>query len=85
MDQSAQIYSPSSGCVNYSCIQGWNGSLGGNGNIGSDTCFAAAENGDYHLKSEAGRWKPSIYIGIDPTGDGFIDISDYAEFAHLKE
>jgi hypothetical protein len=38
--------------------------------------------GDYHLKSQAGRWKPSIYIGLDPTGDGFIDLSDFAAFAN---
>jgi hypothetical protein len=81
MDESAQIHwgTPT---INYSCIQGWTGGFGGTGNIGSDPYFAAAENGDYHLKSEAGRWKPSIYIGLDPTGDGFIDMSDFAAFAN---
>lgn len=79
-DESAQI-SGNTPVVNYSCIQGWTGGFGGTGNIGSDPRFAAAENGDYHLKSEAGRWKPSIYIGLDPTGDGFIDMSDFAAFA----
>ena len=39
-------------------------------------------NGDYHLKSQTGRWKPSIYIGLDPTGDGFIDLSDFVAFAN---
>jgi len=39
--------------------------------------------GDYHLKSQAGRWKPSIYIGLDPTGDGFVDLSDFAAFANF--
>jgi predicted outer membrane repeat protein len=39
-------------------------------------------NGDYHLKSQTGRWKPSIYLGLDPTNDGFIDLSDFAAFAN---
>jgi hypothetical protein len=38
--------------------------------------------GDYHLKSQTGRWKPSIYLGLDPTNDGFIDLSDFAAFAN---
>jgi hypothetical protein len=38
--------------------------------------------GDYHLKSEAGRWEWSKYIGLDPTGDGFIDLSDFAAFTN---
>jgi hypothetical protein len=39
-------------------------------------------NGDYHLKSQTGRWKPSIYLGLDPTNDAFIDLSDFAAFAN---
>ncbi|UCG46986.1 MAG: right-handed parallel beta-helix repeat-containing protein [Phycisphaerales bacterium] len=38
-------------------------------------------NGDYHLKSYTGRWKPSPYIGLDPPYDGFINLSDFAAFA----
>ncbi len=30
----------------------------GPGNIDADPCFADPNNGDYHLKSEAGRWNP---------------------------
>jgi hypothetical protein len=37
--------------------------------------------GDYHLKSEAGRWQPSIYADLDPTADRFINLSDFAAFA----
>ena len=44
--------------INYSCIQGWTGGLGGIGNIGANPLFADAENCDYHLKSQAGRWDP---------------------------
>jgi len=40
--------------VNYSDIQG--GWVGGQGNINVDPCFADANNGDYHLKSEGWRW-----------------------------
>ncbi|MHC4477244.1 MAG: choice-of-anchor Q domain-containing protein [Planctomycetota bacterium] len=48
--------------VDYSCIQGWTGSLGGVGNMGEDPCFAAAgswdsngvwHEGDYHLPPES--------------------------------
>ena len=54
-DQSAQIHSGAP-IVNYSCIQGWTGDLGGIGNTGANPLFADPEIGDYHLKSEAGRW-----------------------------
>jgi len=35
------------------------GGWGGAGNISADPCFADANNGDYHLKSQAGRWDPN--------------------------
>lgn len=42
--------------VNYSNVEGgW----AGVDNIDSDPCFANANAGDYHLKSEAGRWDPN--------------------------
>jgi hypothetical protein len=31
----------------------------GVGNINADPCFSDADNGDYHLKSQAGRWDPN--------------------------
>ena len=31
----------------------------GPGNIDTDPCFAKPKNGDYHLKSQAGRWEPN--------------------------
>ncbi len=37
--------------------------------------------GDYHLKSEAGRWEPSIYTKIDQGGDGIINLREYAVLA----
>jgi hypothetical protein len=50
----------------YSCIQDWNGT--GAGNTSADPCFVSPGywdsngvwiDGDYHLKSQAGRWEPS--------------------------
>jgi hypothetical protein len=41
--------------VTFSDVQGgWPGE----GNIDADPCFADPDNGDYHLKSQAGRWAP---------------------------
>jgi hypothetical protein len=49
-------YENCSSDVTYSNIQGgWSGL----GNIDTDPCFADANNGDYHLKSQAGRWNPN--------------------------
>ena len=50
--------------INYSCVQGWTGDLGGIGNIDADPCFADPCNGDYHLKSEAGRWDANRQIPV---------------------
>ncbi len=36
--------------------RGWSG---GQGNIDVDPCFADVNNGDYHLRSAAGRWEPN--------------------------
>jgi len=42
--------------ITYSNVQG---SWPGEGNIDVDPCFADPNNGDYHLKSQAGRWDPN--------------------------
>jgi hypothetical protein len=43
--------------ISYSDLQGgWRGE--GNGNTDADPQFADSDNGDYHLKSRAGRWRP---------------------------
>jgi parallel beta-helix repeat protein len=45
-----------SAIVSYSDVEGgWPGL----GNIDIDPCFVDANNGDYHLKSQAGRWDPN--------------------------
>jgi predicted outer membrane repeat protein len=56
MDESAQVDNGSwlsAPLVNYCCIQGLTGGLGGTGNIGADPCFVAASGGDYHLTSDS--------------------------------
>ncbi|MHC4753408.1 MAG: Ig-like domain-containing protein, partial [Planctomycetota bacterium] len=59
MDESAQIYVTGSSetlVVNYCCIQGWTGSLGGIGNFDADPLFADPNAGDFRLKSQGWRW-----------------------------
>jgi hypothetical protein len=64
LDESAQVdYEPGEApVVNYSCIQGWTGALGGNGNINEDPRFAQLGfwdvngvwiDGDYHLLADS--------------------------------
>ncbi len=51
-DSPAEIYGDTP-TVTYSDVGGgWPGL----GNIDADPCFVDANNGDYHLKSQAGRW-----------------------------
>jgi hypothetical protein len=58
MDESAQFDEGDEVIINYCCVQGWTGSLGGIGNIGIDPCFVEPGywdangvwvDGDYHL------------------------------------
>ena len=62
------------GTVTYSDVQG---SFQGTGNIDADPLFADPANGDYHLKSQAGRWHPGSesWISDDLTSD-CIDAGD---------
>jgi hypothetical protein len=49
----------------------------GEGNINMDPAFADPENGDYHLKSQAGRWDPeSQNWVVDPISSPCIDSGD---------
>lgn len=74
----AQIYSNGGGSVvvTYSDIQGgWEGDT----NIDVDPLFADPENGDYHLKSQAGRWDPFSESWImDDVTSPCIDAGDPA-------
>jgi len=58
-DESAQIHVSGTPVVNYCCIQGLTGGLGGVGNIDADPCFADVDANDLHLMSQAGRWDPN--------------------------
>ena len=49
----------------------------GEGNIDSDPLFADPDNGDYHLKSQAGRWDPNTGNWIlDKVSSPCIDAGD---------
>ena len=62
--------------VNNSCIQG--GYSGAN-NISSDPCFVDAANDDFHLKSQAGRWKAADLQWVaDTVTSPCIDTGDAA-------
>ncbi|MCH7885978.1 MAG: hypothetical protein IIC01_12125 [Planctomycetes bacterium] len=39
--------------VNHSCVQGWTGALGGQGNTGNDPLFLDVEEGDLRLRPES--------------------------------
>jgi hypothetical protein len=64
--------------VTYCDVEGgwWDGL---HGNIDIDPCFVDAVNGDYHLKSQAGRWYPDNRMWVtDSTTSPCIDTGDPA-------
>ena len=67
-----RISYPLSVIINYCCIEDWSGRWGGNGNIGSDPCFANFEAGDFHLMSQGGRWEDCTWV-IDEVTSPCID------------
>lgn len=60
--------------ITYSNVQGgWIG----DGNINEDPLFADAEDGDYHLKSQAGQWDPNSQSWVqDEVTSPCIDAGD---------
>lgn len=53
------------------------GSIAGPGDICQDPLFADSNNGDYHLKSEAGRWDPNIKSWVlDDVTSPCVDAGD---------
>jgi len=67
MDESAQIddiHGGGESIVNYTCIQGLTGALGGIGNIDDDPLFVTGPLGDYYL-SHVGQDSPCIDVGSD--------------------
>ncbi|MHC4595187.1 MAG: hypothetical protein ACYS19_09615, partial [Planctomycetota bacterium] len=60
--------------VTYSDVQG---GFAGEGNIDADPLFADPGNGDYHLKSQAGRWDPNSQTWVqDQVTSPCIDAGD---------
>ena len=92
--ESTQIHGCNEIVIDYSCVQGWTGTLGGVGNIDADPCFARPGHwdtndtpadanddfwveGDYHLKSHAGRWDPNTASWVTDTNTSpCIDAGD---------
>ena len=61
--------------ISYSCVRG--GWWPGEGLIDLDPMFADPSNGDYHLKSQAGRWHPTSESWIqDDVTNPCIDAGD---------
>jgi beta propeller repeat protein/parallel beta-helix repeat protein len=70
------------GTVTYSDVQG---SFQGAGNIDADPLFADLANGDYHLKSQAGRWHPGSETWISDDMTSYcIDAGDPASAIGLE-
>ena len=68
--------------VTYSNVQG---GFTGEGNIDADPLFADAANGDYHLKSQAGRWDPASQSWIiDDVTSPCIDAGDPTSLIALE-
>ena len=62
--------------VTFSDIQG---GFPGEGNIDANPLFADADNGDYHLMSQAGRWDPESQTWVlDELTSPCIDAGDPA-------
>ncbi|MCH7840064.1 MAG: hypothetical protein IID38_07495, partial [Planctomycetes bacterium] len=63
-----ELFSEATATVNYSLIQGWDGSLGGVGNFGADPLFVPGPAGDYYLSQTAagqGVDSPAVDAGSD--------------------
>ena len=68
-----EIYGDNIGVI-YSNVQG---GFGGEGNIEVDPVFADPENGDYHLKSQTGRYDPDSKTWVvDDVTSPCIDAGD---------
>jgi predicted outer membrane repeat protein len=73
---------PTTITVTYSDVKG---GFPGEGNIDVDPLFADPDNGDYHLKSQAGRWDPiSQSWVIDQISSSCIDAGDPGTLAGLE-
>jgi beta propeller repeat protein len=70
------------GTISYNCFWQntgglYSGSVPGPGNTAVDPLFADRDNGDYHLKSQLGRWDPNTELWIlDPQTSRCVDAGD---------
>ena len=89
MDESAQIYNVSSTpTVNYSCVQGWSGSLGGWGNIGDDPNFVDPNGPDGIVGTEDDNVRLSADSPCIDAGDNTAvppDTADLDEDGNTSE
>jgi len=82
VDESAQIHTDGGKLViNYCCVQGWTGGLGGTDNISKDPLFVDMAAGDYHLRRnspciDAGNPNSDFSLEPKPNG-GRINIGVY--------
>ena len=53
--------------VDYSCVQDWTATHPGLGTFDADPRFAAPANGDFHLRSAAGRYDPTLAQWVHDT------------------
>lgn len=70
--QSSQI-SGGTPVINYSCVEGWNGSLGGVGNTGQDPLFADADGPDMTPGTEDDNYRLSFLSPLRNTGSPTAD------------
>jgi parallel beta-helix repeat protein len=69
----------------YNNISGFCHPWDGQGNISLDPLFADPDNGDYHLKSQAGRWDPIVNAWVvDAVTSPCIDAGDPAGLIGLE-
>ena len=56
-DETAQVHNDAGSVdINYCCMMGWTGTLGGSGNFDADPLFVNPEENNFCLKSQAGHW-----------------------------
>jgi hypothetical protein len=76
-DESAQIHGGGDCAIDYCCIQGWTGGLGGTGNFDADPCFVSGPLGDFCLGQVAAGQpgdSPCVDAGSAPAAGAGLDI-----------
>jgi hypothetical protein len=86
IDETAQIYG-TLGSIDYSCVDGWTGTLGGTGNTGADPLFIDADGGDGTAGTadddlRLSPMSPAIDAGNNAAVPGTV-VTDLAGFARF--